>query len=195
LTFRSKVRSKFNSQVTKPQVSNKEKETVKLIFVSPLLPSIPAKLQKEVNEISKYFKKNDKPPMKKSYAQASSLKQVSSSSTLSITMDVLKLKETFPSLPNKKIDLVQKVINSSSKKSKPKINMTTKGPSRKQVIVPMNNNLSKRFIIDLSTHVINLNHALKNIWSNSIADFICADDKGVIITTNNISSNADLQEI
>jgi len=107
-------------------------------------------------------------------------------------MDILKLKEMFPSLPNKKIDLVQKVINSSSEKSKPKINMTTKGPSQKQVIVPMNNNLSKRFIKDLSTYVINLNHALKNIQSNTIADFICADNKGVIITTNNISSNADL---
>ena len=110
-------------------------------------------------------------------------------------MDILQLKEMFSSLPNKKIDLVQKVINSSSEKSKPKINMTTKGPSQKQVIVPMNNNLSKRFIKDLSTYVINLNHALKNIQSNTIADFICADNKGVIITTNNISSNADLQEI
>jgi len=127
-----------------------------------LLPIL-AKSQKEVNEISKYFKKNNKPSMKKSYAQTSSLKQVSSSSTSSIIIDILKLKETFPSLSNKKIDLVQKVINSSSEKSKPKINMTTKDPSQKQVIIPMNNNLSKRFIKDLSTHIINLNHALKNI--------------------------------
>ena len=113
----------------------------------------------------------------------------------SIMMDILKLKDIFPSLPNKKIDLVQKVINSSSRKSKPKINMTTKSPSQKQVIIPMNNNLSKRFIKDLLTHVINLNHVLKNIWSNTIANFIYADDKGVIITTNNVLSNADLQEI
>ena len=68
LTFRSEVRSKFNPQVAKLQVSNKGKKTVKSTFVSPLLPPIPAKSQKEVNKISKYFKKNDKPPMKKSYA-------------------------------------------------------------------------------------------------------------------------------
>ena len=162
-TFRSKVRSKFIPQVTKLQVPNKGKEIVKLTFVSPLPPPIPAKSQKEVNEISKYFKKNDKPSMKKSYAKASFLKQVSSSSTLSIMIDILKLKETFFSLPNKKINLVQKVINGSSKKSKPKINMTTKGPSQKQVIILINNDLSKRFIKDSSTYVINLNHALKNI--------------------------------
>ena len=191
-TFRSKVRSKFISQVTKPQVSNKGKKTIKPTFVSLLPPPILAKSQKEVNEISKYFKKNDKSPMKKSYAQASSSKQVSSFFISSITMDMLKLKETFSSLPNKKINLIQKVINGSSEKSKPKINMTTKDSSWKQVIVPINNDLSKRFTKDSSTHVINLNHTLKNIWSNTIADFIHTDDKGVIITTNNILSNTDL---
>ena len=74
LTFRSKVRSKFNPQVAKPQVSNKGKKTVKPTFVFPFLPPILAKSQKEVNKISKYFKKNNKPPMKKSYTQASSSK-------------------------------------------------------------------------------------------------------------------------
>ena len=44
-------------------------------------------------------------------------------------------------------------------------------------------------------HVININCAPKNICSNTITDFICANDKGVIIITNNVSSNADLQEI
>ena len=67
LTFRSKVMSKFNPQVAKPQVSNKEKETIKPTFVSSLPSLIPAKSQKEINEISKYFKKNDKLSMKKTY--------------------------------------------------------------------------------------------------------------------------------
>jgi len=39
----------------------------KPIFIFPLSLPIPAKLQKEVNEISKYFKKSDKTPQKKSY--------------------------------------------------------------------------------------------------------------------------------
>jgi len=37
--------------------------------------------------------------------------------------------------------MVQKVINGDNGKHKPKINMTTKGSSHKQVIVPMNINL------------------------------------------------------
>jgi len=42
--FRNKVKSKFNPQITKPQVNNKGKETAKPTFISPLLPPIPAKL-------------------------------------------------------------------------------------------------------------------------------------------------------
>jgi len=101
----------------------------KLTFIFPLSPPIPAKLQKEVNEISKYFKKSNKTPQKKSYAQVSSQsKSVKSISSSSVTIDMLKIKEIFPNLPNKKIDIVQKVINSDNGKPKPKINITTKGP-------------------------------------------------------------------
>ena len=70
--------------------------------------------------------------------------------------------------------------------------MTTKGLSRKQVIIPMSNNLSKKFIKDSSMHVININWALKGINSKMIVDFICVEDKGIVITTNNISLNPDL---
>ena len=59
MTFRNKVKFQFSSQVIKPKALSKDKETVKPAFVSSLPPSILAKLQKEVNEISKYFKKNN----------------------------------------------------------------------------------------------------------------------------------------
>ena len=112
-----------------------------------------------------------------------------------ITRNMLKIKESFPNLPNAKIDLIQKVINGSDSKPKPRINMTTKGLSRKQVIIPMSNDLSKKFIKNSSMHVININQALNNINSKMIVDFICVKDKGIVITTNNISLNSDLQEI
>jgi len=157
-TFRSKVKSKFNSQVTKPQAPPKEKETIKSIFVLTFSPLILAKSQKEVNEISKYFKKNNNSPQKKSYTQASSsFKQTTTASISSITRDMLKLKEMFSNFPNKKIDLVQKVINGLNNMPKPRINMTMKGFSYKQVIIPMNSKLSKKFIKDSSMHVININ--------------------------------------
>jgi len=73
--------------------------------------------------------------------------------------------------------------------------MTTKGPSHKQVIVPINSDLSKRFIKDSANYVTNINRALKSIKSNVCTDFICADTKGIIISTNSVASNSDLQEI
>ena len=52
----------------------------------------------------------------------------------------------------------------------------------------MNNEVAKRYLKDMSMHIININCALKNIKSNVIADFICVDDKGIIITTNNVAN-------
>ena len=196
MTFRNKVKSQFSPHVTKPKVSSKGKEKVKLTFISSLPPPIPAKSQKEINNILKYFKKNNTTLPNKFYAQASSTSKKTSSAPLSdITRATLKIKETFPNLPNTKIDLIQKIINGPSNKPKPRINMTTKDPSHKQVIVPMSIDLSKKFIKDSSMHVININCALKGINSKTIVDFIRVEDKGIIITTNNISLNSDLQEI
>jgi len=59
--FRNKVKSKFNPQVPQAPVNNKGKKTVKPTYISLLLSPIPMKTPKEVNEISKYFKKNDTP--------------------------------------------------------------------------------------------------------------------------------------
>lgn len=70
--------------------------------------------------------------------------------------------------------------------------MTTKRLSQKQVIIPMKINSANNFIKDSRTHVININRALKNIKSNVMADFICLDNKGVVIATNNIVSPLDL---
>ena len=61
MSFRNKIKSKFNSQVSKILASNKGKEMVKSTYVSLLPPSILAKMPKEVNEVSKYFKKVDVP--------------------------------------------------------------------------------------------------------------------------------------
>jgi len=149
----------------------------KLTFVSFIPPLIPAKSPNEVKEISKFFKKIKKLTTKKLYVQASTPKPHSSDKFSNIVMNTLKIKETFPNLSNNKIDSIQKVINGSNDKAKLRLNMTTKGPSCKQVIIPMSYNLGKRFIKDSSSHIININWALKSIKSNICADFICADNK------------------
>ena len=113
---------------------------------------------------------------------------------LNIAKETLKIKDAFLNLQNKKIKQVQRLI-SSNHRPKPCINITTKGLSRKQVIVPMNTDNTRKYMNDASTHVININRALKSIKSNIIADFIRLDDKCIIIFTNNVTNPSDLQEI
>jgi len=129
------------------------------------------------------------------YTQALLSKSKSNASSSDITINMLKIKETFLNLPNKKINTIQKVVNSSNDKPKLRLNVTMKGLSYKQVIVPMNNKLGKRFIKDFVSHITNINRTLKSIKSNVCANFIYVDNKGVIISTNNVVSNSDLQEI
>ena len=78
---------------------------------------------------------------------------------------------------------------------KPYINITTKGSSHKQIIVLMNKEAASKYIKNVSIHICTINCALKSIKLNIIADFISVDDKGIIISTNNIVSPSDLQEI
>ena len=144
----------------------------------------------------KYFKKNSNPPQKKSYTNATSLfTHQGLPISKNIVKETLKIKEMFPNLSNKKIEQIQKVIIGPNNKSKPKILMTTKGPSHKQVIIPIDNDITKEFGKKANLHITNINYALKAIKSSMIADFIHVDDKGIVITTNNIASGSDLQEI
>ena len=57
ISFRNKVKSKFSPQVSKKLTSNKDKNMVKSFYISILSSPILVKLLKEINEISKYFKK------------------------------------------------------------------------------------------------------------------------------------------
>jgi len=110
-------------------------------------------------------------------------------------INILKIKEMFPKLQNHKIDQVQKIINGGEGKPKPQINMTTKGPSHKQVIISMNKEAANAYIKNMSSHISIINYALKAIKPNILADFIHIDDKGIIISTNNVAFLSDSQEI
>jgi len=76
--------------------------------------------------------------------------------------EILKIKENFPNLLAKKIENIHKMINDSGK-IKPRINMTTKGLSQKQIIVPMGSENKSKFMALSSEHITNLNSTLKNI--------------------------------
>ena len=164
MSLRNKVKLKFSLQAFSKLNNNKGRNMVKPSYVSSLPPSILAKLPKEVNKISKYFKKNSPSSQKKSYAQALF-------NSNNIARETLKIKEAFPSLQNKKIEQVQKII-SGEDKPKPQINMTIKGLLHKQIIIPMNEKNAINFIKNSDIHVININRNLKNIKLDVMADFI-----------------------
>ena len=187
--FRNMVKSKFSLQHIKIMTNDKDKNIIKPVIISLLPPHILAKFLKEVNEISKYFKKKPVPQQKKSYTQASSSTNVSN-----ITRDILKIKEMFLDLKDCKIEQVQKII-SNVEKPKSKINMIMKGLSHKQVIISMSIENAKYFMRESSMHMININRTLKGIKLNVMADFACSDAKDIIISTNNITCLFNLQEI
>ena len=151
----------------------------KPISVERLPLSILAKLSKEVNEISKFFKKNN-------------CTQVFHS--LNNTREVFKIKEIFLNLQTNKIENIQRIIKGDSK-SKLRINMTIKSLSRKHVIVPMSNNNKTKFIEESSAYVTNINRALKNIKSEIMADFAHSDQADITIVTNKVTSLLDFQTI
>ena len=162
ILFQEFKKSRINPKNNKP--TDKPASFVKI----PLL--IPVKTPNEVNEISKFFKKNSQPKDKsdnrKLYAQALA-------SYINIKK-ILKIKETFPNLYAKKIENIQKVINDNSK-PKPKLNMTIKDSLRKQVIISISNENKTKFIESSSTHIMNFNRVLTGIKSEVMADFIHSD--------------------
>lgn len=139
----------------------------KPMSIKRLPPPILAKLPKEVKEILKYFKMTGSTKLDnnkdKLYAQMSKSRNT--------IKKVLKIKKVFSNLKADKINNIQKIIKGNSK-PKLKINMITKDHSRKQVIVPMNNNNKTKFIEDSNNHITNLNRVLKNIKSEIMVDFV-----------------------
>ena len=193
-TFRTKISSKFTPRAM-PSKNNNKKEIAKPVPISiekappPLLP-LPAKSKTEINTISKYFKGNktttNSTKLTKSYIQT--LKQTAS------TSKVLKIKESFPALNTNQIDQVNNIIKGNPK-PKPHIQMTTKGPLRKQVIIPMSNNNNNSFIKNSVTHITNINRLLRNAKSEVAVNFIRSNPIGLVIVINKVAIQSDLQII
>ena len=58
----------------------------------------------------------------------------------------------------------------------------------KQVIVLMSNDNKTKFMRNLSSHITNINRALKNIKSDIKADFVQSEQTDIVITTNKIAT-------
>ena len=108
--------------------------------------------------------------------------------------DVLKIKETFPSLNAQKIDQVNNIVNGQNK-SKPRIRMTTKGLSRKQVIISMSGENILSFMKNSSLHVANINRNLRNAKSDALVDYLHSENSGIMVITNKVVQQSDMSII
>jgi len=107
---------------------------------------------------------------------------------------MLKIKESFPALNAKQIDQVNNIVK-GNQKPKPHIQMTMKVPSRKQIIVSMSNNNNNAFIKNSVAHVASINRLLRNTKLEVAVDYIRSDPIGLLIVTNKVTLQLDLQII
>ena len=126
------------------------------------------------------------PSSGKSYAQAS--KPAANASK------ILKIKEMFPSLNAQKIDQVNNIVNEQTK-TKPRIKMTTKGPSRKHITIPMSSDNISSFMKNSSLYVANINRSLQNAKTNVLVDYIHSDNTGISVIVNKVAQQSDMSII
>ena len=101
----------------------------------------------------------------------------------------------FPSLSVDEVGKMLKVKNKGKGNKKPRINMTTRGPSRREVIIPITKPNTELIVNLAHIHISNINKCLKNSKSDIIADFIQTTNNGIVITTNKPANDINLSTI
>ena len=140
------------------------------------------------NKVKSIDKKALRPSnIKKSYALKANI--------LPNVKDVLQIKETFSTLLADEVTKMIKAKNSSEGQKKPKINMITKEPSRKQIIIPMTKSNTELIINSANQQIANINKSLKEFKLDITADFIHIINDGVIITTDKLVNASNLKII
>jgi len=114
---------------------------------------------------------------------------------LSSIEDIIWVKEVFPTLSADEVGKMLKAKNSGRSMKKPKINMTTREQSRREVIIPITKANAELIVNSAHIHVSNVNKCLKNSKSDTFTDFIRFNINGIIITTNKLASDLDLSTI
>ena len=71
-----------------------------------------------------------------------------------------------------KIKSIINNLDSSGGIKKPKINIMTRGQSRREVIIPMTKTNTELIVNSAHIHISNINKCLKNSKSDTFADFI-----------------------
>jgi len=144
--------------------------------VKRIPPPIPPRPSKEVLEKSKHSQwKNEK----KTFAQVTKNAE-----------NILRIKEAFPSLPSNKIIQIHNAAFPSPPQKR-RMQITTKGPSRKQAIIPLNPEQIQIIMKDANSHVGLINVQLRNIKSSTRAECFRPNSNNISITTSAVPSESD----
>jgi len=187
ISFRERVASQFNrpTKLTRTVTPNAPKSTGAKISRIP--PPIPPRLSPKALKKAKdkhRAKKLSGQPVKKSFAQV----------TKGNENNLLKLREAFPALPARKI-IKMNNISAGKSNPKPKIQSTTKGLSRKNILVPLTATDTLNVINKANAHVGQLNTLFKACKSKINADCICETGNSITITTSSVAAPSDLMII
>jgi len=133
------------------QIHNKAKKNTaypKTSIIKKIPPPIPPCPFKEQMESSKKCQETCLIKGKSSLSSPMSYAQATNS-----IASILKIKEAFPALPNKKILKIHNVTFPKPDNKRQKIQHTTKGPSRKQAIVPTSNKIKNIIMEEANTYI------------------------------------------
>ena len=108
--------------------------------------------------------------------------------------EVIKIKEAFPTIGTNKIEQINNIVKGNTK-VKPHIQMMMKEPSRKHIIILMSSKNNMKFMINSSIYLANMNRSLRNAKSEVLVDFIWSDPLRIMVVTNKVSLQSDLQII
>jgi len=162
----------------------------KTTMVRKTPPPIPPRPSKEQMENSKKHQEAHSTKGKSSSNSSMSYAQATNA-----TASILKIKEAFPALPNKKILEIHDAAFPTPDNKGRRIQHTTKGPSRKQAIIPISDNIKDIIMGEANAHIFQINMLLKSIKSMMRAEFICPCPGGISINTNSIPNTSDLNTI
>jgi len=183
---KSSIRDNFAKEFGKTTKPSPSVNICHGAHITKVPPPIPLHPSKEILEKSKAHQKKISTKGKSPLFYA----QIASNVT-----NALKIKEAFPALPNKKVLEMHKAAFGQPANRAKKVQFTTKGPSRKQAIILVPNDLTKNIMGNASTHIFQINTLLKNVKSLMHSEFICPCSGGIAIVANNVPNPSDLSII
>jgi len=108
---------------------------------------------------------------------------------------ILKIKEAFPALLNKKILEIHNAVFPEPDNKGQKVQYTTKGLFKKQTIVSTSDKIKDAIIEEANTHIFQINMLLKNIKLATRAEFFRPCPGSISINTNSVLTASDLNTI